>query len=223
MASTSAYTYNELIAAIQDWAEDDSASFVAALPQVVARGESMVYTDLNLEIFDQMQTGVLTINVNEQPIKTATWQGTRALWTTAVAGTSRTYMQRRTLEYCQDYAPDATVVGQPLYYAELSDTEFFMVPAPDVAYPFVLREIAAPGALAVGNQNTWLGDHQGDILLDACMISAEIHTQSEGYDVDKWKAAYQEKFPQRRMELREGIRSDYTPVKNAARTVDDRP
>ena len=224
MASTTAFTYNELIAAIQSWLEDDSAELIAALPDIVAKGETRVYTDFNLEIFNRVRTGiVLTINQNEQPIKPATWQGTRSIHITPLAGGIRTYLERRTYEWCIDFEPTETLTGQPVYFAELNETEYFMVPAPDLAYPVVLREVSQPDALTVGNQNTWLGDQQGDILLDSCMIEAEQYTKSDEYDVGKWKQFYMEKLPTRRLELRDMIRADYTPIANAARTVDDRP
>ncbi len=224
MASTTAFTYNQLIAAIQTWLEDDSAELIAALPDIVAMGESRVYTDFNLEIFNRVRTGiVLTINQNEQPIKPATWQGTRSIHITPVAVGARTYLDQSTYEWCIDFEPTVTLTGTPQFYAELSETDYFVAPAPDLAYPVVLREIAIPQALTVGNQNTWLGDQQGDILLDACMIEAEQYTKSDEYDVGKWKNFYGEKLPARRMELRDMIRSDYSPIQNAARTVDDRP
>jgi len=223
MASTTAFTYNELIAAIQTWLEDDSSELIAALPDIVAMGESRVYTDFNLEIFNRVRLDTLTVDVNEQPIKSATWQGTRSIHITPVGGGIRTYLERRTYEWCVDFEPLLTNTGAPVYFAELNETEYFMTPAPDVAYPVIVREISQPDALTVGNQTTWLSDQQGDILLDACMVEAEQYTKSDQYDVDKWKQFYMEKLPTRRMELRDMIRSDYSPIANAARTVDDRP
>ncbi len=224
MASTTAFTYNELIAAIQTWAEDDSTELIAALPDIVAMGESRVYTDFNLEIFNRVRTGiVLTTDQNEQAIKPSTWQGTRSFHITPVAGGIRTYLERRTYEWCIDYEPTESLTDTPIFFAELSETEYFVTPAPDLAYPVVLREITQPEALTLGNQTTWLGDQQGDILFDACMIEAEQYIKSDQYDVDKWKGFYSEKLPARRMELRDLIRADYSPIQNAARTVDDRP
>ena len=148
MASTLAFTYNELIAEIQTTAEDTSAEFVAEMPTIVSAGETRLYGDLNFEIFDRTRTDVLTINVNEQPVKPATWQGTRSVWLEPVGGGARTYLQRRTVEYCQDFQPDPAVNrAQPIYYAELSETEYFMVPSPDVAYPVRIREIGREAAL----------------------------------------------------------------------------
>ncbi len=226
MASTLAFTYNELIAEIQTTAEDTSAEFVAEMPTIVSAGETRLYGDLNFEIFDRTRTDVLTINVNEQPVKPATWQGTRSIWLEPVGGGARTYLQRRTVEYCQDFQPDPAVNrAQPIYYAELSETEYFMVPSPDVAYPVRIREIGREAALLLtaSNQNTWLGDNLGDLLYYAAMIQAEIYLKSDAVDIDKWKQLYSETLPIRRGVLRRQLRGDYAPIRNAARTAEPTP
>lgn len=224
MPGTVTYTYNTLIAAIQAWAEDTSTEFVAALPEIVSRGESMLTTDLNLDIFDREDTGTLTASQRNQTVKGQFWQNIRSVWITPVGGGSRVYLPKRSHDWCNDYAPDVTVEAQPEYYAELSETEIFVVPTPDVAYPWFIRhteQLETP--LNVTNQNTWLADNHGDLLLDACMISAETFIQAEGFDISKWVDQYGMKMPQRRLEARNQIRSgDYSPVKNAARTVDNR-
>lgn len=226
MTGTVTFSYNDLIAAIQSWAEDDSTEFVAAMQDIVGKGESRLYTDLNLEIFDTIASGTFTINVQTQAVKPGTWQNTRSMWVEPVGGGARTYMERRTVEFIVDFQPDETVdTGLPLYFAELDTTQYLVAPSPDQAYPFTCRQISQESTLilSVGQQNTWLGDNVGDILLDSCMIEAEQYIKSDQYDVDKWKTLYSEKLPQRRAELRNLIRSDYSPIQNAARTVDDRP
>jgi hypothetical protein len=226
MASTLAFTYNELIAEIQTTAEDTSTEFVAEMPTIVSAGETRLYGDLNFEIFDRERTGVLTINVNEQPIKPATWQGTRSLWVTPVGGGASVYLQRRTIEYCRDFQPDPAVNrAQPIYYAELDETDFFVAPSPDVAYPFIMREIGREPVLLLtaANQNTWLGDNLGDLLYYACMIQAEIYLKSDAVDIDKWKQVYAETLPIRRGTLRRQLRGDYAPIRNAARTAEPTP
>jgi len=227
MPTTTAFTYDTLIAEIQDVAEDSSAEFVAEMPTIVANGESRLYSDFNLELFDRLRTGALTASAFIQAIKpAATWQGTRSIFLRDVGGTGlRRFLQRRTYEWCQDYAPDESITAEPLFYAEYSDTEYFMVPAPDLTYGFELREISRDTSLilAPGNQNTWLGDHQGDILLYSCMIFAEIYLKSDQADIEKWKTAYGETMQTRRMDLRRQLRGDYQPIRNAARTATPQP
>lgn len=221
MPTTTGFSYNELIAEIQDVVEDSSAEFVSEMPTIVSIGESRLYADLDFEIFDRVRTGVLTINVNEQPIKTATWQGTRSIHLTPVGGGARVYLQRRTYEYCVDYQPDPAVNrAQPIFYAEFSDTEFFVAPSPDAAYPFEMREISNDTALALApaNQNTWLGDNAGDLLLYSCLIFSEPYLKADTVDMDKWKALYAETMPTRKERLKRQLRANYAPIRNAART-----
>lgn len=221
---TTSYTYTTLAAAIQAWTEDSGAEIVANIAQIISRGESRLYADLNLEITDRVRTGVLTVDVNEQDIKPATWQGTRSLHLTPVGGGARSFLLQRTYDYCVDYEPTVANTDMPLYFCELSETEFFMSPAPDVAYPYVLREVATPDALVSGsNESTWLSTTQGDLLLDACMIEAEMFAESDQFDVSKWAESYQSKLPARRSIARAAVRADYAPVQNAARTVEPKP
>lgn len=221
---TTSYTWTTLEAAIKAHAEDSGTELDANMTSVIARGESRLYADLNLEITDRVRTGVLTTDVNEQAIKPATWQGTRSIHLTPVGGGARSFLHLRTYDYCIDYEPTLANTDMPLYYCELSETEFFVSPAPDVAYPYVLREIATPDALVEStNESTWLSTTQGDLLLDACMIEAELFIESEQYDVAKWLQSYQSKIDTRRLICRDAVRADYQPVMNAARTVEPRP
>lgn len=220
MANTLSFTYNELIAQLQVHLEEGSAEFISSLPVIVKLGESRLYTDLNFEVQDRIVTGALTENQFIQAIKSATWQGTRSFHIRNAGGSGpRRFLQRRTYEYCQDYEPDETATGEPIYYAELTETQFFVVPAPDVAYATEVREIQTPESLSAANQNTWLGDNVGDLLIDTCLIESEQFIKSDPVDVQRWKEDYAEKMPVRRLELRRNIRGDYAPIKEAARTV----
>lgn len=224
MSASTSFTYNALIAALSVWLEDSSAQFVANQQTIVSMGESRLASDLNFEIFDRVVTGALTPGVFVQSIKTTAWQGTRSLHLRDVGGTGlRRYLQRRPYEWCLDFEPDESMTAEPLYYSELEELDFFMVPAANVAYGFELREIQAPDALTVANQNTWLGDNAGDMLLYACLLASDEFLKSDSNDLNKWRQSYSELMPIRRLELRRQIRADYSPVKNAARTVENRP
>jgi len=143
---------------------------------------------------------------------------TQAFPTGASAGLRR-YLERRTYEWCLDFEPDETATAEPKYYAEFTETDFFVVPPPDIAYGFELRQIQTPDALAPGNQNTWLGDNAGDLLLYACLLASDEFLISDPSDIDTWRQSYGELMPARKIELRRQWRGDYDPVKSAATTV----
>ena len=220
MSTSTSFTYAQLVSAIENWLEDASAELVADIETIISIGESRLATDLNLEIFDRVATGALTASQFVQAIKTSTWQGTRSFFIRDSGGTGdRRFLRRRSYEWCQDYAPDETATDEPEYYAEYSDTEFFVVPAPDATYAFEVREIRGPGHLSSSNANTWLGDNCGDLLLDSCRLAGEDYIKADQEDIERVRVMYQDKLGVRKLELRALWRSDYSPVKSSAEVV----
>lgn len=220
MATSLSFTYAELIAYLQVALEDSSAEFVANIGTIVALGESRLATDLNFEIFDVIVTGALTVAVFTQAIKPTNWQGTRSLHIRDVGGTGvRRFLQRRTYEWCLDFEPDESATAEPLYYAELTDTEFWLTPAPVLAHGFELRQIQSPEALTATNSNTWLGDNAGDLLVYACLLAADQFLISDPADMEEWRKTYVETMPARKLELRRQWRSDYDPIMAAAKPM----
>jgi len=223
MSTSLSLTYNQLIAALQDWMEDDSTEFLTNQQTIVALGESRLSTDLNFEIFDRVVTGPLTVGAFIQPIKPTTWQGSRSLHIRDVGGTGlRRFLERRSYEYCLDFQPDESATAEPIYWSEFTETDVFVVPAPALAHGFELRQIQSPTALTVANQTSWIGTNAGDLLLYACLIASEHFLKADPIDVEAWKTTYAEKMPARKLELRRQWRADYSPVKNAARTMEDK-
>lgn len=229
MPNLTSYTLATLNAAVLSETEENatfSDLFVAAMPELTRRAESRVYGDLNMEIFDRIVTGVLTINVFLQAIKDATWQGTRTFWLRDVGGTGkRRFLSRRSYEYCMSYEPDETVRSEPKYYAEVSDTQYFLAPAPDVAYAFEIREISSASALSilVTTTGTWLSKNMGDVLFAANMVEAERWLQAEQPDIDKWEQTYSDRLNTNKATLRTLMRADYSPVRNAPAPIEDKP
>jgi len=224
MSSATSFDFNTLSARLQVFLEESGAEYTASLEDIISLGESRLATDLNFEIFDRVVTGALTAGQFVQAIKTTAWQGTRSIHLRDVGGGgNRRFLSRRTYEWCLDFEPDETATAEPQYYAELTDTEYFMVPAPDVTYAFELRQIESPDHLTAINTTSWMGTNAGDLLLYACLIASEEFLKSEVSDIKTWKETYQETMPVRRLELRQQIRDDYSPTRNASRTVENRP
>jgi len=161
----------------------------------------------------------LTVGATQYTTGGAITVPTSAFPTTGTATGLRRYQERRTYEWCLDFEPDETATAEPQYYAEYTETEFFMVPPPDDAYAFELRQIQTPEALAPGNQTTWLGTNAGDLLLYACLLASDEFLISDAEDLSTWRQSYAELMPARKLELRRQWRGDYDPVQAAATTV----
>jgi len=220
MSSSISFTYDQLIAELQVVLEEGSAEYITDLPTLVKLGESRLTTDLNFEIFDRVETGALTAAVFIQPIKPATWQGTRSLHIRDVGGAGlRRFLQRRTYEFCLDFEPDVTQTAEPIYWAEFTETEIWVAPAPILTHGFELRQIQSPISLAPATQTTWLGTNCGDLLLYAALVASEEFLKSDQGEIEVWKKTYSEFLGSRKLELRRQWRADYSPIKEAARTV----
>lgn len=229
MPNLTSYTLAALTAALISETEENatfSDLFVAAIPELIRRGESRVYGDLNMEIFDRVVTGALTINTYLQAVKDATWQGTRTFWLRDVGGTGkRRFLLLRSYEYCMTYEPDETLRSEPKYYAEFSDTQYFVAPAPDVAYAFEIREISAASALSINvtTTGTWLSKNMGDVLFAACMVECETWLQSEAPVIQGWEKRYVDRLNTNKATLRNMMRADYSPLKNSPAPIEDKP
>ncbi len=220
MATSISFTYDQLIAALGTWLEEESAEFTGDLPTLVKLGESRLATDLNFEIFDVVVGGALTTGQFVQAIKPSNWQGTRSIHLRDSGGGGlRRFLQRRSYEYCLDFEPDESDTAEPQFYAEFSETEFFMVPASDDTYVFELRQIQTPDSLTPANQNTWLGTNAGDMLLYTALIASEEWLKGDANEVGVWKTTYGEVLNARRLELRRQWRTDYSPILEAASTI----
>jgi hypothetical protein len=225
MSTSASYTYTELLAAIQDWVDDDSAPFVARLPNIISLAESRVATDLNLELLERVTTGALTPSSRTQAILDADVQAVRSINIRDSGGTGVFRpLRMRTFEYLLDYAPDDTVLGEPRFWAYRAEgatviTDIDVAPVPDDSYEYTIRSLGPPEALSAENENTWIGDNAGDLLLWQALFLAESWLKSD--QAGRWQQMYTDLLATRRVILREVIRSgDYNFIKPAPKVVD---
>jgi len=212
-------TLSALSTAIQGFVEDTGAELQTDINTIIQLGEGRVATDMNLEIFDTVVTGGLTGSTRIQAIKPAGHQAMRSLHLRDVGGAGPARkLARRSYEFCIEYAPDDATEAEPVYFAEYGPTQLYVVPTPDVAYGYELRQVVAPPSL-VTTAPTWMATNLGDLLLYACLVSTEEYLKADDSFVARWTQEYQGLLQLRRFELRDALRADYTPVKNAARAV----
>lgn len=233
MPEVNNYTLETLQAAIISATEEDedfSDLFVAELPHLIRKGESRCYEHLNFEIFDRSRTGSLTPSVNLQPIKGEFWQGTRFIYLRAVGGTGpRYYLEKRSHSFCIEYdADDPTLTSRPLYFAEADEENIYVVPPPDVAYVYEIKEIRNDESQSLIDldpleaDSTWLSRNCASALFAACMIEAETWLQADQPVIEQWQTEFMSRLSMARTTLRENIRTgDYTPMQDAAKTVEE--
>lgn len=217
-----AWTYTTLFQALQDWEVHSSNKFLSNIPNIIGLGERRLWGDLNIEEYDT--------TLNDGSIKTTA--GSRLIAKPADLIQVRTlalivagkfvYLEMRSQEYCQMFAPDHTVQEAPgfqTFFFEDTYQQLQMVPTPDAQYNVYFRYLGAmPESLssAMPTVSTWLSRAGPDALLAACLMEAEHFIKNDDRYQDYQSKYNNELLPRLRAELRRSIRAgDASPIKAA--------
>lgn len=219
---SSSFTYNELKQALQDWPQTENAEYVANLDRFIKLAEDRLITDLNLEIFDQFDTPLLT-GGSAVVTKPTDMLAERGLFYISGGGEvpSGDYRRliKRSYEFVQNFWPDGATTGTPKYYCELDETSWMAVPPPSAAWSVEIRYVKRPASLTAGagTGTTWMSSRCGDLLFAASLMEAEHYLKADDRYGDMKAKYYEELLPMRRMELRVAIRNgDFSPMKPGA-------
>jgi hypothetical protein len=195
-------TYDTIVASIQAWHNDSNPDFVAALPEIVARGEIMVQRDLDLVTQDFSVTAETVI---EDPVVDKPDTLVRENTVAYVLDGRRTTLKKRSLEFVrqmQDADP-----GPPLYYADSEEDSWEVAPIPDLSYELLVHGIIRPETLSdradeveVESQKTWISRHFADLLWQAVDYHASVFLKKWRLAGDA-KARYVAMLPQSRAEV----------------------
>jgi hypothetical protein len=214
------FTYDELFAALQAWPTDDNDAYVESLPTIIGLGELRLVRDLNLEqfdIFDESEVATIGSRLVDKPNASIIVRDVGI-----VIASSITFLEKRSMGYCQMFAPSPALTGVPLFWCEYSPTQIMIVPTPAAAYPVHQYVDARPqDSLSLAEQGpSWLSRCVPDALFAACLMESEHFLKADDRYADYKTKYYQELLPIARLELRSGIRNgDYSPLKATAVTA----
>jgi len=171
--------YNALIGELQSFVEDDTAEFIAELPNIVNRAVDMVQMALD---FAQWRTTVTaSTGVNVATLARPALLRIESVFLT-VTGVP---LEQRSYQYCQMMSAGASP-GQPRYWAEkdvLTNTspnagELLLSPTPSQVYAVELAGLQRLAALSAGNPTNWVTDNAADLLFTAALIQSEAFLQA---------------------------------------------
>lgn len=209
-----AFTYNQLLSAMQVWPVNANPTYVTSIPTLIGLGELRVVRDLNLELFDDTINIAITAGDRNVPRPT-TIVSDRAMW--LYTGNVRSELPKRSRAFCTNYAPDPTARATPKYYCDISDTNWNIVPTPVQSSNVDVLVVQRPDGLALTNQTSWIGNNCGDLVFIASLMEAEHFLKADDRYEDLKKKYHEELLPIARIELRNSIRKgDYTPTQKAS-------
>lgn len=169
-----ALTNAELTTLIQDYTENDEASFVSAIPSFIQRAEQKIYYWTEAPLFRRNVTGQTTV-------------GNRYLTTPTDFKASLSfriidgdYLIFKDVSYIREAFP-GSVQSSPRYYALFDDNTIIMGPVPDQVYQVELHYSYEPTSLTAvaADETTWISENAQDALLYASLTQAYTFMKGE--------------------------------------------
>jgi hypothetical protein len=168
-----AITYTELVQLVQDYLENDEATFVANIPQFVELAEQRINQAITLPIMQLSATATMAIG-NPYLGLPADCQNVRGV-TITVSGASVPLLQKDQ-SYIREVFTSGT--GQPRVYAIFDEEAIQIGPTPDQNYSTTLDYIADPESIVTA-ETTWVGDNCQMLLVYATLAEAYRYMQGE--------------------------------------------
>ena len=185
--------YTELSTAIQNYAENTEANFVAEIPVFVQQAEQRIYNSIQFPSLRKNMTGVTVAN-NKYVSAPNDFLAVYSLAVvTDVTGSNLDtgtyeYLLNKDVNFIRQAYPTPNDTGVPRYYALFGPTvtgstitnelSFILGPTPDAIYDVELHYYYYPESIVTAN-TTWLGDNFDSVLLYGSLVEAYTYMKGE--------------------------------------------
>ena len=173
------FTYAQLKQAIQDYTQNDEASFVNNLPLFIRQAEERILKNVQLSLFRRNATADTTA-ANPYLSVPADYLSAFSLSMRGADG-DRFFVEFKDPSFVQTYTPDTTTVGEPKYFCVFDVNNFLLGPTPDMTYTAELHYFYRPQSLTAGPEDgvTWLSDNAEMTMLYGALIEAYIYMKGD--------------------------------------------
>jgi hypothetical protein len=214
-------TYSELSTLIQNYLNNDEATFVSTIADFVKNAEDRIFNLVQEDVFRKNVQGTVTAG---NRFLTAPNDFLLTFSLAVIDSTTNDYhfLLKKHPSFMQEYTPDLSDVslrGLPKYYADYdkaystsssSGSTIALAPVPDANYTVELHYLYKPTSLVSDTSGTWLSVNARDALLYASLI--EGHTFMKGEP--DLLANYENRFAQEIARIKEraearGRRDEY--------------
>ena len=184
-------TYNELVAQIQDYTENQFTTTV--VNTFITQAEQRIYNTVQLPALRKNVTGTMTSGNKYLAIPTG-WLATFSL-AVINAENEYLYLLNKDVNFIRQSFPDTDTdfYGVPQYYAVFDNSAFILGPTPDANYNVELHYFYYPESITtVAGGQTWLGDNFSSVLLYGSLLEAYTYMKGEADVIANYKSRYDE-------------------------------
>jgi len=198
--------YAELSAAIQNYAENTEANFVAEIPVFVQQAEQRIYNAVQFPSLRKNMTGV-TVAGNKYLSAPNDFLAVYSLAViTNVTGNDLNtgtyeYLLNKDVNFIRQAYPTPNDTATPQYYALFGPTvngstitnelSFILGPTPDANYNVELHYYYYPESIVTAG-TSWLGDNFDSVLLYGSLVEAYTYMKGEQDMMQLYNSKYME-------------------------------
>ena len=196
--------YTELSSAIQAYAENTEADFVAEIPVFVQQAEQRIYNSVQFPSLRKNVTGFTTTG-NKYLSAPSDFLAAYSLAVVDGAGAYE-YLLNKDVNFIRQAYPTPTDTAIPKYYALfgptttsgsnpaiLDEISFILGPTPDDEYTVELHYYYYPESITTAaDGRTWLGDNFDTVLLYGSLVEAYTYMKGEQDMMSLYNQKYME-------------------------------
>ena len=172
------FTYASLKSAIQNYTENDEATFVANLDVFIKNTEERILKNNHLSVFRKNSTGTMTTS---NPYLNSPSDFLAPFSLSITSSSVKTFLDFKDVNFIQTFSPDSTATGVPRYYAQFTVNSIVIGPTPDSDYSSELHYYYRPLSLTAGSDSgtTWLSINATQAMLYGSLIEAYTFMKGE--------------------------------------------
>ena len=136
------FTLTTLTASIQEWTQNDESTFVAEIPFFITNAEERIFKSVDLDYFRKNVTGTLTSG-NKFLEKPSDYLATHSL-SYVDSSSNNVFLLQKDVNFLQEYSPNPSTTGLPIYYAQFDVDTFIVAPTPSSSFSVELHYFYRP-------------------------------------------------------------------------------
>jgi hypothetical protein len=168
--------YTTLVALLQDYTQNSSSEFVAAIPDIVKLAEDRIYQSAQIPV---LKRNAVSNFVQNNKYLAAPTDFLSAYSMAVISGTGvYSYMLEKEVGYINEAYPNPTLTGVPRYYALFNDATFVVAPTPSSFFEVELHYVYEPPSI-VDAGTSWLGDNTESVLFYGALCEAYTYMKGD--------------------------------------------
>ena len=172
-----AFTFTTLKTAIQDYTQNTETTFTSNLTSFILNAEERILKECQLDDFRRNSQGT-TSSSNKFLSKPSDFLAPYSL--SVINDSSNEFLLYKQITFLQDYTPNPTTTGIPLYYGDWNDETFLLAPTPSSALTMELHYFFRPASITATSDGTsWLGDNAEIAMLYGSLVEAYTFMKGE--------------------------------------------